>query len=246
MGLLLLDLGHCNLLHAGRRREHARQKCRRPQRALQHSARGLTFASITWFINGICTATPTIKQLFAIAENSGYWIVFGALKNNPFGEFFGSKPAWLPFSADAECNACRALMALEILAAEGGLAAGDRATKPFFGPALGQEWCPSLLDNVFVMLLRCGAGLSEQKCRAHSVHSFRILFACALYATKCPNERILAILRWSSVDALLIYARMNNPEHADWVLKSMSQNVDSTVAAHLPHLDADSWVAALQ
>ena len=56
----------------------------------------------------------------------------------------------------------------------------------------------------------------------------------------------MVILRWRRVDALLIYTRMNNPERAEWVLKSMSQNVDSTIAAHLPHLDADSWVAALQ
>jgi hypothetical protein len=56
----------------------------------------------------------------------------------------------------------------------------------------------------------------------------------------------MAILRWMSVDDLLMYARMNNPERAEWVLKSMSQNVDSTVAAHLPNLDANSWVAALQ
>ena len=39
---------------------------------------------------------------------------------------------------------------------------------------------------------------------------------------------------------------MNDPERAEWVLQSMSQNVDSTIAAHLPNLDADSWVAALQ
>jgi hypothetical protein len=64
----------------------------------------LSFASITWFINGIRTATPTIEQLLAITEGSGCWIVFGALKNDPFGEFFGSKPAWLPFSADVERN----------------------------------------------------------------------------------------------------------------------------------------------
>ena len=79
----------------------------------------LTFASITWFINGIRTAAPTIEQLLAITWGSGCWIVFGALKNDPFGEFFGSKPAWMPFSADAQRNACRALVALEILAAEG-------------------------------------------------------------------------------------------------------------------------------
>ena len=69
-----------------------------------------------------------------------------------------------------------------------GLAASNRATTPLFGPALGQEWCHSLLDNVFVTLLRCGAGLSEEECRAYSVHSFRIFLACALYAASAPTS----------------------------------------------------------
>jgi hypothetical protein len=34
---------------------------------------------------------------------------------------------------------------------------------------------------------------------------------------------------------LRLYARMNDPERAEWVLKSMSQNVDSIITAHLPH-----------
>ena len=40
----------------------------------------------------------------------------------------------------------------------------------------------------------------------YSDHSFRIYLACALYAAGCPPERIMAILRWKSEEALLIYA----------------------------------------
>lgn len=56
----------------------------------------------------------------------------------------------------------------------------------------------------------------------------------------------MAILRWKSEEALLIYARMNDHERTSWILKSMDQVVDSTVAAHLPRLDADAWVAHMQ
>ena len=85
-----------------------------------------------------------------------------------------------------------------------------------------------------------------EACKGYSVHSFRIYLACALYAAKCPMERIMAILRWKSKESLLVYARMNDGERSDWVLSSMTQTVNSTVAAHLPQLDADAWVAALQ
>lgn len=56
----------------------------------------------------------------------------------------------------------------------------------------------------------------------------------------------MAILRWKSEEALLIYARLNDTERTEWIVRSMEQVVDSTVAAHLPRLDADEWAAAMQ
>ena len=191
-------------------------------------------------------AAPSAVSLRAIAHRDGWWLVFGILKNDAFGEFFGSKPAWLPYSPDAPRNACRSLVALELAAAAAGLVDAVRSKTPLFGPVLGQEWHHSLLDQAFVLLLRHGARLSVEACKGYSVHSFRIYLACALYAAKCPMERIMAILRWKSKESLLVYARMNDGERSDWVLSSMTQTVDSTVAAHLPQLDADAWVAALQ
>ena len=208
----------------------------------------LTYASLTWSLGGKRTATPTLAELRAIDERSGdgCWLVYGALKNDAYGEFFGSKPSWLPYSSLAPRNACRALAALEVSSALGGLTPAARAATPLFGPEVGTEWHHDLLDSIFVWLLREGAKLSEQECKAYSVHSFRIFLACALYAAGCPTERIMAILRWKSEEALLIYARLNDGERASWVAKSMSTLVDSTVAAHLPHMDADAWVASLQ
>lgn len=206
----------------------------------------LTFGKLVWLIAGVKTAAPTVDQLRGLKPGDGCWLTFGVLKNDAFGEHFGSKPSWLPYSADAPRNACRSLAALELAAAATGLQAARRPDTPLFGPALGEEWYHSLLDRIFVLLLVCGAGLSPAACEAYSVHSFRIYLACALYAANCPPERIMAILRWKSEEALLIYARMNDSERTGWILRSMDQVVDSTVAAHLPRIDPDEWVAALQ
>ena len=95
--------------------------------------------------------------------------------------------------------------------------------------------------------IESACGLVDKSARAaYSLHSFRIYLACALYAAGCPNDRICAILRWRSEEALAIYARMNDPERTAWVAKAMSQKVDSTSAAHLPQIDPDDYVAALQ
>ena len=73
-------------------------------------------------------------------------------------------------------------------------------------------------------LLEVGAGLDTAAARhPYSLHSFRIYLACALYAAGCPNDRIMAILRWRSEEALAIYARMNDAERTGWVLKSLDQ-----------------------
>ena len=59
----------------------------------------------------------------------------------------------------------------------------------------------------------------------------------------------MAILRWKSEEALLIYARMNDTERTDWIEKAKRQKVGSTVTAHLPHvprIDPDDWVQHMQ
>ena len=41
------------------------------------------------------------------------------------------------------------------------------------------------------------------------------------------NDKICAILRWRSEDALLIYARMNDSRYADWLAKASQATVSS-------------------
>ena len=215
----------------------------RPKQGGKFEKGRLTFASLKWCVGGVRTAAATEEQLYSLKDGDGCWIVFGRLKNDPFGEFFGPKPAWLPFSATARRCAARELAALELAALAGGLQLHQRETTPLFGPVLGVEWHHGLVDSLFQFLLvACGVPAAERK--GYSVHSFRIYLACALYAAGCPPERIMAILRWKSEEALMIYARMNDTERADWVTSAMGSTVDSTVAAHLPRIDAYGWVAS--
>ena len=207
----------------------------------------LTFASLRWQLGGVRTATPTRAQLEAAGSHpgDGCWLVFGALKNDAYGERFGSKPSWLPYSATLSRCACRSLVALELLAIDAGVHGGQRGVTPLFGPCVGIEWHHSQLEQVFDLLLEVGCGLDATARKAFSLHSFRIFLACALYAAGCPNDRIMAILRWRSEESLTIYARMNDAERTGWVLKAGAQIVDSSVAAHLPRVDADDYIARL-
>jgi hypothetical protein len=204
----------------------------------------MTFAKLVWRIAGEKVPDPSLAQLDSLGghHDDGAWMVHGVMKNDVFAGSFGSKPSWLPYSNDAPRCAARHLARLERWASVHG---ASRATTPLFGPAPGEEWYHSLIDRVLALLLRRGCGLSDAEARAYSMHSFRIYLACALYSAGCPRDRILAIVRWRSDESLAIYARLNDSERASWVARSMLATVDSTVAAHLPHVDSDDLVAAL-
>ena len=202
----------------------------------------LTFASLKWVIDGRELAFLTIAQLQGARVGYACYLVFGALKNDPFAEFYGSRPVRMDWAPGPAPNACRALVALELAAR---VAPGKRATTPLFGPRPGVEWHHSLLDKIFKFLLVHACGLDADEAKGFSVHSFRIYLACALYAAGCPNDRIQAILRWKSEEALLIYARLNDSERGMWIARARGSLVDSRVAAHLPTVDGDAIAARL-
>ena len=201
----------------------------------------LTFGKLTWEIDGVQHAYLTRAQLLGARPGYACYLVYGALKNDPFAEFYGSRPSKLTF-ADSPRNACKRLVELELHAA---VAPEARSRTPLFGPKPGAEWHHGLLDKLFLFLLTHACGLTPSEAGAYSVHSFRIYLACALYAAGCPNDRIQAILRWKSEEALLIYARLNDSERTQWITKASCALVDSTVAAHLPTIDGADIAAAL-
>jgi hypothetical protein len=187
-------------------------------------------------------AALTRAQLLAARVGYACYLVYGALKNDVYAEFYGSRPSKLEFADGPLPNACRELVRLELAAA---LPPAARSKTPLFGPSVGKEWHHSLITRVFTFLLIHASGVEPAAAGAYSIHSFRIYLACALYAAGCPNDRIQAILRWKSEEALLIYARLNDSERNAWIAKARAATVDSNVAAHLPTIDGADMAAAL-
>lgn len=75
-------------------------------------------------------------------------MVYGALKNDVFAEFYGSRPSKLEY--EGEHCACKYLVDLELAA---GVPPARRASTPLFGPAAGKEWHHDLLTSVFVFMM---------------------------------------------------------------------------------------------
>ena len=76
----------------------------------------------------------------------------------------------------------------------------------------GQSWRKPALDAFFALLIAAIVGPDAAK--RYSVHSYRIYLACALRAAGAGKELIMEMLRWSSEDALKLYARINSEEDA--------------------------------
>ena len=91
------------------------------------------------------------------------------------------------------------------------------------------------------------ANVPAEKVDSYSFHSFRIGFACALLAAKCPYDMIQALARWRSDKSVAIYARLNPEDYTSWVAKALQQETTSTTTARMPVvIDDHERVAMLQ
>ena len=106
-----------------------------------------------------------------------------------------------------------------------------------FGPSPGEEFTHQQLDSALQLLLTRGANVPEEELQNYSVHSFRIIVACALLAAKCPRWLIKRLLRWRGDESLEIYARVNNSEWAAWTSKLLDVTVQSSIASRLTYMD---------
>ena len=190
----------------------------------------LTFASLTWLVDGVKYASLAGLVLIH-GRGDGVYLSYGRMKNDPFGVFFSATPSFLPFDAHSLRNACRALAALERAAA---VDPARRSETPLFGPSPGQEFTHSQVERAFELMLLFGARLSVEALKDYSIHSFRIFVACALLALHRSRSDIKRALRWRGDASLDIYARLNDSEWACNVFATYTAHVDSTVAARLP------------
>ena len=69
------------------------------------------------------------------------------------------------------------------------------------------------------------------------MHSFRIYVACALLAANCERWLIKRMLRWRGDESLEIYARVNDTEWSDWIGRTLTASVDSTIASRITDMD---------
>ena len=124
-----------------------------------------------------------------------------------------------------------------------GLTQEQSRLQPIFRDKKGKPLTLPVLRNWFKSSVERIVGVPDAA--QYSLHSFRSYLASALLAAGATTAEIQALLRWKTVEALEIYARMNPSKYHNLLRRAADADVSSVVAAQLPCIDADGHAQLL-
>ena len=197
--------------------------------------RHLSLFMVRWWIGGAWVERPTeAMKRHGFTREDRVHIIPPPSKADQDGTKWSASQVIVRYHPTAPVNLFRELAEYEIRRAVDG--SETRQLTPLLLDEHGRHWTKQRLAAFFDALLTWVFG--KERAKKHSVHSFRIYLACALRAAGASRELIMEMLRWSSDDALKLYARINSAEDADWRDRAAVAAVDSvrsgTLAAMRP------------
>jgi hypothetical protein len=187
--------------------------------------RHLSMWHATWEIRGVVVPSPSAEQLRSLDTSCYVHLTSVPCKNDPDGTKFAGTPTVCRYHPTAPINFVREFAAYEIMR---GVPADQRRSTPLLLAPDGRVWRKPHLTRFFHALLL--TIMSADSARSYSVHSFRIYLACALHAMGATPDRIMMMLRWSSVASLLVYCRPNVTTVSSWVHTAASAHIDAVRA----------------
>jgi len=200
----------------------------------------LVHGNVTAVIGGRTLADPTEAQWRSMRAGDYLVITPPRSKTDQFGEIHCPYPCILPFE-DTPLNAARRLREAALRRPCHGEA---RAATPLFATARGEPFSHSYLDTLLRAVLIFTIG--PVRATLYSFHSARIGLACALRASGCPPETVQLICRWMCPESLRVYALKGVSEHASWVSRAMTANVDAVRGTSYPVISAGEGLHELQ
>ena len=82
--------------------------------------------------------------------------------------------------------------------------------------------------------------MPQQEADKRSWHSFRATLCSRLVAAKVPEQTILRLLRWTSVDTIRKYGRLGPAEYSTALAAAAGQEASASQARYLPSVDWDA------
>ena len=81
-------------------------------------------------------------------------------------------------------------------------------------------------------------GVTPDRAKLLTLHSFRCYLACALYGQGVGSHRICVLLRWKSEKSLQAYAKMTPEAYSTMISESAKTDIDCVITAHIPIYDS--------
>ena len=188
---------------------------------------------------------PTRDQLLLMKDGSYVTVRPCASKTDRHGEKWGNHSMYLDYSTTADICTARHLVNMELLNPCRGVM---RQHTPLFSLGVsGQHLHHALMDKMLVDLL----SFVPASCLGHELrdnlswHSFRVYLACALKAMQVDDDDICAMCRWSTKEALRIYARWEPSNYIALLRSARSvMSLDSFAVGSEPAVDDNELFAA--
>ena len=200
----------------------------------------LVWADVTAVIDGVTYSDPSEAQWASMKTGDYIVVVPPRSKTDQFGEVHCPFPSTIPFE-DTALNAARRIRDAALRHPCHGEA---RDTTPLFADQDGKPHSHSHLDALLRKVLTYTVG--PERAQLYSWHSARIGLACALRAANCPPETVQLICRWMCPESLRVYALKGTSEHALWVSRAMSANVDAVRGTSYPVIGAADRLIRMQ
>jgi hypothetical protein len=185
-------------------------------------------ACLFFIIGGVLYRCPSPSQLDAMTDGDMAGLLVGPAKNDRWGLAFYNHPLFFAFHDYPENTA----WALRELERQCPCPPALRRGRPLLSYNDNFSPIPQTLGRAALNTLMAGIP-PEIRC-LRSWHAFRVRLACLLLAAGASESVILALLRWKSHKSLLIYARRNPAEVAEWLDRTLSHEVSSVRGANIP------------
>ena len=205
---------------------------------------GFTRDDVHFVASGVHLADPSAEQLAAMVSGRDRVTVrVGPSKADADGTIFGPNLITSLYNTDNPMSFAAAIVDYELAFPCRGR---ERARTWLFTPDGSARWSGAAIDRTLadVMAAKLTAAQRVQK----TFHSKRVWVATALKGLPQPSSdgEVQAFVRWSSVESLRVYARLNHDYQARRRDDLVRASVDAVNATALPCIDEVEDAAYVQ